>query len=1683
MAAMLAQSSGPGDAQATVIENVSFQRSEPAAGFDDIHLHHRCPTEVRSTTYLQIKRSLTGNRSDNAFRRPVADAAKLLSSGDPGGANFRIVASRSAIAPRDVDRAKAAALLSSDSSDFWSRWSKPGASSETERAYTRAVAWVIEQEFGEADPDLAWRVITLMGIVELDVDQSGSQVISQAVDRLQGALVSGSRAEALQLFETICFFAEDAAKVAGGVNRARLIAELAPRYKLTAAISARACLKRIAADASAALASIRDDIAGVRLARADLTEHLTATLRDIKGLRLGGEAGAGKSAVLRSIAERQRDDGAGVIVLKHDRLTAASWAAHAQLMQVTTSLEDLVEELSAGGSGLLVLDGFDRIMEAGFGSLVREVCDAIQRSPTTQLWRCLVSSRDAAGPEPSLDMPLLTETQPFVIGAPSPEELTFVAQAFPHLIPLMSRRGYADLNRNLFFIDQMARHPSDAGASSELDLMRAWARRGATESARHPSRDATLRSLGEQRLIRPYGPLPKPSDDDGLSRLMSERTVDIPAYRDVVTFAHDIYEEWAVARALDARRAEIPAILKAAGQPLAWMRSIRLVAEVALETDGPMGWRAFHDLLMDDEELDPLWRRLTLTAMLHSPRAENALNGLQAILLEDHARLMKDLVETLRSLEVRPHPVVLSAQEYDHLAPAERRQLAQSAAVPRLVPWYAFLIWSVARWSVWPKSLVPDLSRTALIWLRLGAHGHEPSGRIVAQCVAWLRELDAIHAMPLDDWEERSRLLMEYGAERSGSADPVRKLLRTAIANGAADAVADVDAYLSDLIATGGRGGAEFVETPGVIPTVLAKRYVDLVIAKMILPHDPEKPLDYGVERSDGIRDQGRLFPTSPSRAGCDLLFAADEDQALRLMGALSAAAAAVWRRREASRGLKPRPLALAIEGIEAALWGDQHVFKWSCGLLGPKLLGSLFLAADGWMAKQVEAGRPVGQLCAKVLDSSHLVASASLCLAAAKDRASLEVLNQVLPLLVQPRLWSYDLRLSLEDRRGTAFRIGWRPGDEHAYRTAVVVRERRDRQPSLVEGLIAPLHLVGDSDLKQAFATAVGAWNVGDLAAFDEELEDPDARAELDQELESWRAKADPKNWQFVREPDERTIRIGYAPPENLSERAAEVLDRHEAMEQSGKLLDWAFGDGRAGKTHSGQTFLEALPIAKQMDAPDLFDHALDIDPAFLIRSQGVAAVAAAVAMHGEADLVSAEWEWLVSVFSRAAAIDHQSSPIHFEETVLSEDPAASAARGLGALAMRGLAARELMRIWLGLIASPFRDIAKAALEPAAAGASARLEVCAAGLAVSAESMLYSWHPFDANFEEKMRTSRAERSLGAIDLALDAIDRGEILVPVFPLPVAETFVAGGASNPCAGDPESQFDTYRASALWSGLDIEAICQVSELREILVTYVSDALRWYASFMEFQDSSRSYGATRRMEWEMTLGGIAGRLAALIPSDEAVAKFVLPATSIPDGKTRSDVLAHLLNAFGNTLIVADRPVDSSFETVWRAASQPIFEQARNEAGPRYDPDETALTAAAFALYSLPIFPPEWPRAKELAGLVHEWVTNCARYRFAASIVRRLIAQAGSAFTPSPGLDWLEAILDAHATDSQYWQSGMGDATGEILLLLWSGSDKSARRIHVKRFRAAAARLADRGVSSAAELLSEIAIVQGGG
>lgn len=1677
LAAMLGEAGALGDAPGLVVERVELQRSGAVAGFDDLLVVHRLPTGGTQTTVVQIKRTLTGQRSDPAFKRPVAEAAAHIRSGADPAMRYRVITSQSGFLPRDAERTALAARLSSSADDFWSRWRDLSVANEPERLFAEAVGWVVEDLVGAPDLATSWAVLARLSLVVADLEDAGSLHQHWAIHSLERTLARP--ADAPLLLGALNDLAADGARVAGALDRTVLVSELAGQFRFADAVTVAPCLARLAREGRLALDSIRDDIGGVRLPRAVLATALAEALADGGNLRLGGAAGSGKSAMLRHLAEDAAARGHGTIILKHDRLNAATWTAYAATLHLASDLPDLVTALAATGQAILVIDGLDRILDTEAAGMLGDLLRAIAASPDAVRWRFLVSTRDTAGPDigavpylPS-DLPLATIT------APSSRELAVLAEHFPHLRPMLARQGYAELNRNLFFLAQMAIRPSEAGASSELDLMQAWATRGASASPPDPHRDTALRALGQARVAQPFGALPKGALALGLRDLASEGTIADQPYRDAVTFTHDIYEDWAVARALDAQRPSLPARLKTARQPLAWLRAIRLVAEIVLDADGTAAWRDLYAALKGDPDLDPVWARQVLMAPLHSPRSAALLDRLESVLLDKDALLMRELAETLTSFEMQPHPAILSGEALPDADAESRAALALRYAIPRFPAWPSFMAWSVDRWARWPGVLVPTCTRLTLLWLRRPLYDWSISRRAVEQVALWLAEADGAEGCGWNHLDERERRLAAIGL---GSEPDPAAMLRLVVTSCAAAAPEAGRAYLDRLLGEGeARHAVDVVVSPGALPRIDPHRFVELVIANMIFADaENDDGMSMAVSHGFGLRDANGLFPSAPGRAGFSDLFAADEDAALRLLGRLSGVATTVWRAKEQRRGLTPRPLRLDLPDGPVELWGDRHVFKWSRGMLGPHLLASLLLATDQWLAAQVAAGRPLGDLMTKVLRAGPLVALAGPVIAAGIDRSRVaEDLAVMLPLMCAPRLWYHDLVRWMDDNQSSAFRIGWQDPNDANLADVIALRDRRRRQQPLLQGLVTQLHLRGDDASKAAFAKAVAEWEIADLADFDEELADQDG--ELAERLETYRSQADPANWQLEMAEDRSWYRHHFIVPEPMRERAGQAAERHQALGATGPLLAWSFGGTRGAHADDGTALADVIPQAIALDGAHLFAPGAPTDVALSMAAQAVAAVAASLLASAEDALLAAHGVWARSVVARAAATDPWSSGIHIEETLMADDPLANAGRGLAALVGRGLSDSEETRLWLTLVASPFRDVAQASIEGIAPFVMARPEAAAAGLATLTDSFLFGWRQWGPDLQERLREDRADRAGRFIAGALAAMERGALCAMPAPPEIAAPFIAGSQGFRCYGDPDQQFDTYRAAAILQKLDVAPFAAHPVLRDRLLDYGESCLGWTRSFVDGQRSEegRWDGPDRRLEWEHAIGVTAGRIAFECEAATAVARLVVPMTRVEEEEPRLGMLDSFLDTYAVRLVVAERSVDDGFATVWRAAAAPVFASVRQ--GREYR-TARALEAAGFASYRRPVFEPNWSRAASFAPLIGEWVDACAALEIAPGVVAALVCQAPAAFSPDPALGWLEQMLTAQADAAARarWRAGVGVPAGAMLEAIWAATPASARASAIARFRRVASQLADLGIAQAVALLPEIAQAQ---
>jgi hypothetical protein len=139
----------------------------------------------------------------------------------------------------------------------------------------------------------------------------------------------------------------DAAKTtAGSVDRTQLIERLTSNFHLAPMRQWLPAIEKLREVSARAIDDIKTDIGGVHLFRRELFEELDGYLNTDHFIEVVGEAGSGKSALLKELATRKGGEGP-VLFLKASRLPndVAGWEGLASLWQLDISLNELIAEL------------------------------------------------------------------------------------------------------------------------------------------------------------------------------------------------------------------------------------------------------------------------------------------------------------------------------------------------------------------------------------------------------------------------------------------------------------------------------------------------------------------------------------------------------------------------------------------------------------------------------------------------------------------------------------------------------------------------------------------------------------------------------------------------------------------------------------------------------------------------------------------------------------------------------------------------------------------------------------------------------------------------------------------------------------------------------------------------------------------------------------------------------------------------------------------------------------------------------------------------------------------------------------------------------------------------------------------------------------------------------------------
>jgi len=731
------------------IERIALQQANEGRALDDVIVHaHDNVSGKPAILEIQVKRSITFAAADPVFRKVVGQIVKAAQRPDFLTQRYELAIATTK-GSRKIDGAYQDVLTLArqvgDAAVFAAQIDLAGAANDDMRAFVRTFKSHLRDEGSTDDNGTVWLLLRRLQILTSDFTALGSASHDLALERAVRVLHADDGSRAGALWASLIELAIDAAKSGGDKNREATLQALAPQGYRFAGERRHAAARAALAEASRlALADIRNRVGRVVLTRQERVAATREALDTGRYVEIRGDAGVGKSGVLRQMAEAMQAEGQ-VVVLSPGRCVPRGWAAMRAQLGFDGTLRELLGELAADGGATVFVDNLD-----SFSAEERLTVVDIVGEASLILGVAVVAT---ARPEFGIDEPSwlptealarLGQTGPITIGELSKAEIEQLTTTDPSLAPLLTDGHPArQVARNLFRLARLAGQPaSDPVPHTEVDMAEQWwATADGARDAGWRDRSRLLQDTAAQTLsgadfldvkAQPAAPI------DALVSSGTLRNLGI----DRVAFRHDVLREWSIANALhaDPGLADRLSVDRPATAMLA--RGVELAARMAIEraTDGTT-WKVLAERL-SQIGVHGSWRRSALLALARSEAAEALLQRASPELLANGAALLRELLRTVMAVDVVPASKAFAATGVD---PA---LIPVSLNIPRGSAWTTLILWLLSIGDSAPSEAIPEIVElyTTFSVGTLGVTDITPF--TTRQIYRWLRLMEPRDAMP-----------------------------------------------------------------------------------------------------------------------------------------------------------------------------------------------------------------------------------------------------------------------------------------------------------------------------------------------------------------------------------------------------------------------------------------------------------------------------------------------------------------------------------------------------------------------------------------------------------------------------------------------------------------------------------------------------------------------------------------------------------------------------------------------------------------------------------------------------------------------------------------------------------------------------------------------------------------------
>lgn len=772
------------------VVRVAVQQAGVGEPLDDLIVDAELDTSRRRLS-LQVKRELriSAATSNGDFRDVIASSLKTRAKAD-----FRVGEDRYGFIVRTVadDRMNSFLLMvrraqaSPTGAEFAKRFGAGGEASQDDIELRNDLRQLIQPANDDAEADFYRHFYAQ----RMDGFDPLGDRFAEMSNRL-GQLAAAGPQEGPALAAALCRHVRTGEGTARVWTRPSLLAEIKDLIPLKAAPSYAHDIGVLTELARSYLSEIRVDIGGFTIDRAKLVDEAEETAKRSKFSNISGLPGCGKSVVLRRLVERALANGP-VIFLKSDRLEGTSWRSFATSSGLRhRSSVDLLAEIGATGTPILFIDGVDRIKPEHRG-IVTELLRTIEADPALAQWRVVASSRDQGLEVLRSWIPVSfyrhTGIGDVAVNHLDDEEAELLATERTHLRPLLfGALNVREIARRPFFAavlsDQLLVNGIDADAppQTESELIAAWWRKGGYDATPETALDRQraildfaetgARSLGKAISARNL----RPATLTQAVPLQSDRVIDVVEEGSVLSFAHDIYFEWAYFRLLIDRGASWPEALVEAGEPPLLARIVGLLSQHSFETNGD--WEGAFRVLQAPE-LRPQWRRAWLLGPPASPKFIDHLTAFEALLNADSFALLPKFLVWFQAERTIPNPMILRNPNLAIEGAALIRAADELGWPSDAAAWRRVLLWILHRHSSFLATAVPLCVDLFAVWQNMIADVANPiSGKLVLICDQWLLELETLRS----GLDEEPTAPGRWGPLGSDAREKLRSALRQII--------------------------------------------------------------------------------------------------------------------------------------------------------------------------------------------------------------------------------------------------------------------------------------------------------------------------------------------------------------------------------------------------------------------------------------------------------------------------------------------------------------------------------------------------------------------------------------------------------------------------------------------------------------------------------------------------------------------------------------------------------------------------------------------------------------------------------------------------------------------------------------------------------------------------------------